>query len=336
MMRAADAVHAGGIHRTLSMAQFSTIGIIGKRGDERAAATLRRLAALLVQHTDTGGVESVLVSDDNAAQLDGVDALQGVEVVDRDALAARSQLAIVVGGDGTLLSAARTLVSHNVPILGINHGRLGFLVEISPENLEVAIAAVLAGQYFIAERLVLSAQVRTANGSITPPMLAVNDVVVRNQASIRMIEFETWLSRDEARPMAAGWEFICRHRADGLIASTPTGSTAYALSSGGPVLHPALSAVALVPICPHTLTDRPIAVPSTRAIRIVQQDMGSHGATMTCDGQVGAPLAPGDSVEIRQAPWQLRLLHPQGYSYFRLLRDKLLWGRAPEPADWGG
>ncbi|MDN5873959.1 MAG: NAD(+)/NADH kinase [Sinobacteraceae bacterium] len=318
------------------MAQFSSIGIIGKRGDDRAAETLRRLARLLVEQAGAGGVESVLVSDDNAAELDGDDALRGVEVVSRDVLAARCQLAIVVGGDGTLLSAARTLVSHNVPILGINHGRLGFLVEISPENIAAAIGAVFGGQYFIAERLVLSAQVRSANGSITPPMLAVNDVVVRNQASIRMIEFETWLSRDSDRPMTAEWEFICRHRADGLIAATPTGSTAYALSSGGPVLHPGLSAVALVPICPHTLTDRPIAVPSSRGIRIVQRSMGSQGATMTCDGQVGAPLSPGDSVEIHQAPWQLRLLHPQGYSYFRLLRDKLLWGRAPETHDWGG
>ncbi|HEU0197876.1 MAG TPA: NAD(+)/NADH kinase [Nevskiaceae bacterium] len=312
------------------MGTFPNIGIIGKRGDVRAAATLRRLAKLLLEHKAAHGVEGIYVSNDNSAELDGDGALDGVQVVARGELAKRCQLGIVVGGDGTLLSAARSLIEHDVPILGINHGRLGFLAEISPDEMADSISSVLTGQYFIAERLVLSAEVHRANGGVTSPMLAVNDVVVRSTASIRMIEFETWLTRNPQRPQAEEWEFIGRHRADGLIVSTPTGSTAYALSGGGPVLHPQLSAVALVPICPHTLTDRPIAVPASRAIRIVQRGNGRHGANLTCDGQVEMPLSAGDTIEIRSAAAQLRLVHPHSYSYFRLLRDKLLWSRAPE------
>ncbi|HEX7380568.1 MAG TPA: NAD(+)/NADH kinase [Nevskiaceae bacterium] len=321
------------------MGPFGTIGLIGKHSDARAAATLRRLAHLLVEQGPARGVQEVLVAEDNAVDLEAAGVLTGVEVVPRVALAGRCQLAIVVGGDGTLLSAARTLIDHGVPILGINHGRLGFLAEVRPQAMAEAIAAVLAGDGHIEARLVLAARIRRVDGSTTPSLNAVNDVVVRNQASIRMIEFETWLSRepsDGSDVGVQGWEFISRHRADGLIVSTPTGSTAYALSGGGPVLHPDLSSVVLVPICPHTLTDRPIAVPSARAIRIVQRGMGSNGANMTCDGQVGAALFPGDAVEIHLAPQKLRLVHPRGYSYFRTLRDKLLWGRAPESPRPGG
>ncbi|TAM09036.1 MAG: hypothetical protein EPN72_13825 [Nevskiaceae bacterium] len=312
------------------MAPFPTIGIISKRGDASAAQTLHRLVKLLIRQAPGNGVQSILVSDDSDIDLTATGALNGVDIVPRDQLAQRASMAIVVGGDGTLLSAARSLVNYEVPILGINHGRLGFLVEVGPDEITSAIGAVFNGQYYIAERFVLSAEIRHADGSLTPPALAINDVVLRNRASIRMIEYETWLSRDPQRPMGAQWEFISRHRADGLIISTPTGSTAYALSGGGPVLHPGLSAVALVPICPHTLTDRPIAVPASRAIRIVQCGDGEHDAHVTCDGQVNFELAHDDAVELHRALHPLRLLHPAGYSYFRLLRDKLLWGRAPE------
>jgi NAD+ kinase len=168
----------------------------------------------------------------------------------------------------------------------------------------------------------LEARVRKADGSLGAPMLAVNDIVVRNQASIRMIEFSTWLAQESE------WEFICQHRADGIIVSTATGSTAYALSSGGPVLHPSVEAVAIVPICPHTLSDRPIVVPAARTIRIVL-GRDETTATVTCDGQIGEALAPGDTVEISRSPHALRLIHPRNYSYFELLRDKLHWGQNP-------
>ncbi len=294
------------------MTPFPTIGIIGKRSDARASTTLQRLLDILRRRLQDGSVERVLVSSENPGEDAG-----GIEVVSREMLAQHCQLVIVIGGDGTLLSAARSLAPAGVPILGINQGRLGFLVEVKPEQIETTIDAVLAGQCSIEERALLSTSVRHCDGGVTSSQLAVNDVVIRNLASIRMLEFETWLDD----------EFICRHRADGLIVSTPTGSTAYALSSGGPIVHPQLSALTLVPICPHTLTDRPIVVPAGRLIRIIARGETSDGANMTCDGQVGISLNAGDNVEITPSPHHLRLLHVRDYSYFSLLRNKLLWGR---------
>jgi NAD+ kinase len=170
----------------------------------------------------------------------------------------------------------------------------------------------------VEERLILETSFRCARSGVFQPELAVNDVVVRNQASIRMLEFETWLNE----------EFISQHRADGIVVSTPTGSTAYALSGGGPVLHPSISALTLVPICPHTLSDRPIVVPAGGVIRIVLRGEVS-GVSVTCDGQVSVTLDAGDTVEIASSPHPLRLIHPRNYSYFELLRSKLHWGRGP-------
>lgn len=294
------------------MTRFSTLGIICKLDDPRATATLHQLLTILRKHLDQAHIERVLLSSEHPLKDPGP-----IEIVSRETLARQSQLVIVIGGDGTLLNAARSLALAKVPILGINQGRLGFLVEIRPEQIEPAIDAVLAGHCSIEERGILSGCVRQRDGRTSQPQLAVNDIVIRNLATIRMLEFETWLDD----------ELICRHRADGLIASTPTGSTAYALSSGGPILHPALSALTLVPICPHTLTDRPIVVPAGRTIRITTCGDTSLGAKMTCDGQIGIALGADDSIEITTSTHRLRLLHVHGYSYFNLLRDKLLWGR---------
>lgn len=295
------------------MTSFPTIGIIAKPNDVRAAVTLNRLIDVLQRRQRDGTLQTLLACDEDSERPIAED----LPRVSRRTLAERCQLVIVIGGDGTLLSAARGVAAHGVPLLGINQGRLGFLVEIRPDQLEQALDAVLDGHYTIEERLLLSARVRHSDGSGADAQLAVNDVVVRNLASIRMLEFETWLDQ----------EFISRHRADGLIVSTPTGSTAYALSGGGPILHPDLSALTLVPICPHTLTDRPIVVPSNRVIRVITRGNTSTGATVTCDGQIGAPLQADDTVEVTLSPHRLRLLHTAGYSYFNLLRDKLLWGR---------
>jgi NAD+ kinase len=293
------------------------IGLIGKRSDPRAAHTLAACAHLLLERRAAGWVREVLVCSDTALEAPGVEAVSAEE------LARRSELAVVVGGDGTLLAAGRLLAPHGVPILGVNQGRLGFMVDVRPEELGEALDALLNGEAIVEERMLLSARVlRGGGGPIGEEQLAVNDVVLRNQASIRMLEFETWLGQ------GGQWEFISRHRADGLIVATPTGSTAYALSGGGPVLHPAVLAIALVPICPHTLSDRPIVVPADRGIRIVPCGEAT-GAALTYDGQLGAPLDAGDMVEIARAPRTLRLLHPPRYNYFELLRDKLHWGRSP-------
>lgn len=295
------------------MSSFQTIGVIGKRRDPRVTANVAELCATL-----KGLGCEVLVETETAALLPA----GSITAADRAALAARCQLVIVIGGDGTLLDAGRSLAATGVPILGVNQGRLGFLVDVRPEDIRDTLIALLRGEFLSEDRLVFEAIVRRRDGRVEAPLLAVNDVVIRNLEAIRMLEFETWLAHD------SGWEFISHHRADGIIVSTPTGSTAYALSSGGPVLHPALDAVAVVPISPHTLSDRPIVVPAGRTIRIVLGGDAS-GAHATCDGQISTPLAPGDAVEIRRSPHALRLIHPRSYSYFELLRDKLYWGRSP-------
>ncbi|WP_029920131.1 NAD(+) kinase [Nevskia soli] len=299
-------------------ARYSTIAIIGKRDDARAAETLRSVATALLARRQAGQIAAVLAPDANRPEMPGLD----VEFLPMGALASRSDLAIVVGGDGTLLGAGRALAPHGVPILGVNQGRLGFMVDVLPEDLNETLDAVLGGDLPVEERLLLEATLRRADTSNLPLLHAVNDVVVRNQASIRMLEFETWLDG----------EFISQHRADGIVVATPTGSTAYALSGGGPVLHPSLHAVALVPICPHTLSDRPIVVPAGGTIRIVLRGEVS-GVSVTCDGQVSVTLDAGDSVEVTSSPHRLRLIHPRNYSFFELLRNKLHWGRGPGGAE---
>lgn len=290
------------------MSPFRVVGVIGKRREPNLDLLrdlcdgLRRL-----------GCEVLL--EDNSAY--GPDALG--KTVPRDELARRCELVIVVGGDGTLLDAGRDLAPAQVPLLGVNQGRLGFMVDVAPESMHENLAAIVRGEYESEERLLLSARIERHGKRDGATRLAVNDVVIRNQATIRMIEFETWLDR----------EFISSHRADGVIVASPTGSTAYALSGGGPLLHPRLSAIALVPICPHTLSDRPIVVDGQSPIRIVIRGVDRAQAMVTFDGQTSETLEPGDVVEVRRAERGLRLIHPTGYSYFRILRDKLRWGSGP-------
>jgi NAD+ kinase len=296
------------------MSEFSVFGLIGKPHDARAAAMLNQIAAHLLGKLPDGGRYSLLLADDALPDAP----IQGAEAVSASEFGRRCQLAIVVGGDGTLLSAGRRLAPYGVPILGINQGRLGFMVDVKPQAALEALDAVLAGESHTESRLMLQARVLRPDGSAIGPMAAVNDVVLRSLATIRMLEFETW----------AEGEFIGRHRADGFIVATPTGSTAYALSGGGPVMHPALDAFALVPICPHTLSDRPIVIDASRRVRIALSGDVS-GATVTCDGQTVQSLCSGDVIEVSRAPHPLRLVHPRGYAYFDVLREKLNWGRGP-------
>jgi len=294
------------------MNSFQTIGVIGKRGDARATATLRQLCEQLGRHG-----REVVVETATAMEL----AAGAFEVADVKTIAGRCDLAVVVGGDGTLLDAGRALAPSGVPILGVNQGRLGFLVDVRPEDMQETLESVFRGEFLTEDRPLLETRVRsrgTATDGAGLPLLAVNDVVIRNLATIRMLEFETWL----------GEEFISAHRADGLIVCTPTGSTAYALSGGGPVLHPGLEAIALVPICPHTLSDRPIVVGANLPIRIVMRG-DVAGATVTCDGQINSPLSLGDEIVVARSLHALRLIHPRSYNYFDLLRTKLQWGRSP-------
>ena len=289
---------------------FQSVGIIGKKRDPRVGPTLARLAALLRKLGC-----AVLVE---AASADHVDD-PACSYVSVDELGQRCDLVVVVGGDGTLLAAARALARTGVPILGVNQGRLGFMVDVTPDEMDATLTQIFAGDYVREERLLLTANILRASGKADGPFLAINDVVIRNQAAVRMLDFSTWI----------GKEFISQHRADGFIVSTPTGSTAYALSGGGPVLHPSLQALALVPICPHTLSDRPIVVGSDRPVRIVLGGGEGTRAMFTCDGQTNESINPGDAIEISRAQETLRLIHPANYNYFNILRNKLHWGRAP-------
>lgn len=293
------------------MPEFKNVGIIGKLRDSRVGPTLARLAAQLRELGST-----VLIDARNADHVDD----PAYKIVALEEIGRSCDLVIVVGGDGTLLAAARVLANTGVPILGVNQGRLGFMVDVNPQEMNATLSAIYSGRYIREERLLLDARILREDGTTTDgPFLAVNDVVIRNQAAVRMLEFETWL----------GSEFISRHRADGIIVSTPTGSTAYALSGGGPVMHPSLQALTLVPICPHTLSDRPIVVGSDRMVRLVLGGGEGTRAMFTCDGQTNESLNPGDAVEISRADAVLRLIHPSNYNYFNILRNKLHWGRGP-------
>jgi NAD+ kinase len=216
-----------------------------------------------------------------------------------------------MGGDGTMLSVARTLMHVDIPLVGINRGRFGFLTDLRAEDMLVVIDSILGGAYHTETRMLLTASVHRA-GKQVHQGLALNDIVVKS--GLRLIELE----------VEVDGKFVHKQRSDGLILSTPTGTTAYSLSAGGPILHPNLDAIALVPISPHTLSNRPIALSSTSKIEIslVQVD----DAQISYDGQFQLALELGDKVLVQRASKDITLLHPSEYCYFEMLRNKLNWG----------
>ncbi len=233
--------------------------------------------------------------------------------VPSDQLHKTSDLIIVVGGDGSLLHAAHIAVSQNLPVLGVNRGRLGFLTDIYPDELS-KIDQVLAGEYSEEQRFLLSAQIMR-NNQIIAQTQALNDIVLLPGAVVHMIEFNISINQ----------QFVCHQRADGIIIATPTGSTAYALSGGGPILHPQLEAIVLVPMFPHTLTNRPIVVSADSLISIQISDNNDIAPSVSGDGQARIRIERGDSLHIRKHPTPLRLIHPIDYNYFQTLRTKLHW-----------
>lgn len=228
-----------------------------------------------------------------------------------DEIGKTADLAIVMGGDGTMLSVARSLVEADVPLVGINRGRFGFLTDLRAENMLAEIDRLLVGEHIEEPRMLLSAQV-IRQGVEVYCGYALNDVVIKS--GLRLIELEVEIDS----------KFVYKQRSDGLILSTPTGTTAYALSAGGPILHPNLEAISLVPICPHTLTNRPIAVNSSSRIevKLVQFDE----AQLSFDGQFRVTLEVGDKIMVQRAKKTISLLHPADYCYFDMLRNKLNWG----------
>ncbi|HHH43830.1 MAG TPA: NAD(+) kinase [Gammaproteobacteria bacterium] len=288
---------------------FSSIGLISKIGEPVVTETLARLTAQLAAH----GLRVIL--DDSAATHFSQ---PSEPVMERARLAAECDLAIVVGGDGTMLNAARSLAEAEVPVLGVNLGRLGFLTDVSPDEMQERLDEVLAGHYEEERRTLIHAMVIRGSETISASD-ALNDVVIHKWDIARMIEVDTWIDQ----------RFLNSLRADGLIVSTPTGSTAYALSGGGPILDPALEALVLVPICPHTLSNRPIVVSDQVGIDILLHGNDTTRAQITCDGQVNFGLVAGDRVKIHRKPQQLRLIHPKAHDHFDVMRKKLRWAEQP-------
>ncbi len=284
--------------------QFTIIGLVGKHGEPTPRDTLLSLGDFLLHQ----GLE-VYLEDETSQRLGN----HNFKTASLQQIGERCDLAIVVGGDGTLLHTARSLVDHDVPLLGINLGRLGFLADISPGEMTVVLSRILAGEYEEERRFLLHT---TIDGTES---LALNDVVVHKWNIARMIEFETHVDGS----------FVDAQRSDGLIISTPTGSTAYALSGGGPLLHPSLNATVLVPICPHTLSNRPIVVSGDSVIEIVVcGHTESEHVRVTCDGQESMPL-DGQRITIRKHNHAVRLIHPRDHDHFNILRAKLGWGEHP-------
>ena len=288
---------------------FKIVGIIGKHGTSSAGDTVRQLIDFLQG-------EQVEILLDRDSLKDTSDLGDNYPQLGRKELGQRCDLVVVIGGDGTLLNAARGLVEYDVPLLGINLGRLGFLADIPPSDMDARLRQIFAGEYRVESRNLLHARVVRDEVTVTSSS-AFNDVVVHKFNVARMIEYETFIDD----------QFVNTSRSDGLIVSTPTGSTAYALSSGGPIVHPSLNALLLVPICPHTMSYRPIVVDGNSRVEIVVHDLTQTSAQVTCDGQTNLALSEGDRVIIEKNSKSIRLIHPPEYNYFSILRAKLHWGK---------
>lgn len=295
------------------MPHFMTVGIVAKQGDPtRVRGTLARLSA----HLRARGVDCLL--DAESAHLLAAPVGAAFPIAE---LAGRCELIVVVGGDGTLLHTARATAAYGVPLVGINLGRLGFLVDVSPGDIDAALDRILAGEYETDSRAMLQVAV-IAERTAGPAYAALNEIAIHKWNTARMIELEIFLDG----------VFVNAQRSDGLIVATPTGSTAYALSGGGPLVDPALDAILLVPICPHDLSNRPLVVPGERQIDVRVCGPNRGHIQITCDGQTTLQLPPDAWVRIGRHPDRVRLLHPQGHDHYQILRAKLHWGghRAPQ------
>lgn len=291
---------------------FTHIGIIGKYGADHTGATIERVIALLEKQQ----LRYTIAADTAPPELKNHSHCRPIKDWQSDI-----DLAVVIGGDGTFLYAGRMLHAKNIPLVGINAGRLGFLADLSAEHLEPQLSAILSGDYCLETRQILSATIENAH-QIRGKFVAINDLVIHKRTMARMVELNTY-NRGE---------FLCHYRADGLILSTPTGSTAYALSAGGPILEPSLDALIIAPICPHTLTHRPVVVGSGSAITITLGD-DPQDIQLTIDGQEEFLLQTGDCIHTRHHG-KITVLHPSDYRFQHRLRQKLNWGIDPDhPTD---
>jgi len=293
---------------------FNKIGLVGKPSSKAAQESVDGLIKVINQLE----LEIFLPQSDDFSfpVASATDVNKRLKYLPFEKMGEQCDLVIVVGGDGSMLKTARELVDSQVPLLGINRGHLGFLTDIRPTEIETRVPPILNGQYSLENRFLLHAEV-FRNDQAIGNSTAVNDFVLYPGEIARMIQFELYMDR----------QFVYSQRSDGLIVSTPTGSTAYSLSGGGPILDPQTDTIVLVPMCPHTLTSRPIAVNKHKVIDLVISETNPHSPKLSCDGQVIIDLAPGDKIRIKQYPIQMRLVHPLDYDYFEVLRTKLGWGQ---------
>ncbi len=285
---------------------FKTIGIISRP----RRSTLAEVVPALLHWLEKRGVKAVYDGETAICmKADG-------KGKTRDQIAEEADLFLVLGGDGTLLAAAREAATRGIPILPINMGSLGFLTSFTLEELYPALEAALFGNYAMDERVLLLVE-RVNGDRVLTQQRVLNDAVVHKGTLARMIELELYIDGG----------FVCRYRADGLIVATPTGSTAYSMSAGGPIVHPAVESILITPICPHTLSDRPVVVHDTSKVELLLGE-SSDSVFLTLDGQTGLPTQLGDRVRITRATERLKLIHPPNKTYFAILRNKLKWGEA--------
>jgi NAD+ kinase len=286
---------------------FATIALIGKYQSLEIADALRDLVVFLQAR---GRV--VLIEEGTATAV----GCHGCQAATFAQIGEQADLAIVVGGDGTMLNAARRLAAYGIPLAGVNQGRLGFMTDIASHSMLDGIASLLVGEFSPEQRFLLDARV-VRNGEVQFSALALNDVVINKGDIGRLIEVE----------VRVDGEFIYILRADGMIIATPTGSTAYALSANGPILHPAVRGVALVPLCPHALSNRPITISDECCIEI--QLLAQYDARIHFDGHEYFDARAGDLLQVQRSSHAITLMHPPGYSYFAMLREKLHWSGTP-------
>jgi len=285
---------------------FRNIGIFSRPRRDQLSVVVPPLLKWL----EARGIKTAL-DEETAAALPA-----GSKGQKRPAVADASQLLLVLGGDGTMLAAARLAAPRGIPILPINMGSLGFLTSFTLDELYPALEETLAGNSSVSQRVMLQAEL-VRGGSVVESQSALNDVVIHKGALARMIQLELSINSD----------FVCRYRADGLIVSSPTGSTAYSLSAGGPIVHPAVEAFIITPICPHMLTDRPLVVRDYCCLE-VKMNGDAESVYLTLDGQRGVPLESTDILRVERAKEHLQLIQPPKKPYFEILRNKLKWGEA--------
>ena len=295
------------------MTDFKRIGLVGRPDHSGVVDSLLRLLAFL------GNQDVDIVLDDVTA---GLIENPGVNECTREELSSRCDLVIVVGGDGSILNVAKFIASDQVPVIGINRGKLGFLTDVLPNEIETNIANVLNGNYSVDKRFLLDVVARRGT-TVHNLGSALNDVVLHPGKAAQMIEFELFIDD----------KFVYSQESDGLIVSTPTGSTAYSLSAGGPIMHPHLNAVVLVPMYPHSLNSRPIVIDGDSEIKLIVAAKESLEPQLSCDGEVLYTAVAGDEFLVTKKTVPLQLIHPPNHSFYQACRSKLGWGSRLPRAD---